>query len=148
MLGSLSTAREIHSHPFPRAAVVGSEQSLPSPCCAACKARGSRVSKVLREETHSCKAGPKMKGFYSIQMLPTAIYTPSSKAIYTLPCFCAAGWRISLHSVFLAAWDVLQPSPDCKDRLFPASFLEEEGNPWAAATGTALKAGLASWLPV
>lgn len=39
-------------------------------------------------------------------------------------------------------------SPDCKDRLFPASLLQEESAPWAAATARALKAGLPSWLPV
>lgn len=124
---------------------MDSEQSLPSPCL---PGEGKPVSKMLPRETRSCEAGPKPKGFYSIQMLPTAIYTPSSKAIYTLPCFCAAGWRrISLHWVFLVAWDVLQPSPDCRDRLFPASFLEEEGDPRAAGPGRALKGGLASWVP-
>lgn len=42
------------------------------------------MSKTLGKETCACKARRKIKDFYSVQMLPLAICTPSSKAVCTL----------------------------------------------------------------
>lgn len=80
-------------------------------------------------------------------MLPTAIYTPSSKAIYTLPLLLCCWLEKILTLDVFGSVGCSSAVARLQDRLFPASFLEEEGGSWATATATALTAGLASWVP-
>lgn len=97
-----------------------------------------------------------MEDFYSRQMLPTAIYTPCSKAIYTLPLLLCYWLENILRLDVFSAVGMFSSCCLMQDCTFPTPFLKEEGDSWtvtsvwlsiccAAQWEAAIRMGYFSW---